>query len=149
MFFTISGCANEPGSLNDIHTGTSAGHSKSYNAASGLLYNLNSSAIVAVRGNETKYAVSTRFLSTGMGWSFFREAWSFGQQMEFNVTNETVASCGSGTCSHIEDGAIVMTRAQFEKAAQTGFEFKLVGKNRSVIGKLPAEAFKEALAFFP
>lgn len=142
----LAGCVNEAGSISDAHTGVSATHSKMYPAASGLLYNLNVAAVVARKGGEIKYVVSTRYISTGLGWAFFREAWSFGTQLQFKATSEQVAGCGGGSCSHIEDGAIELTRAQFERSAETGLEFKLVGKGQSIVAKVPAAAFKEALS---
>ncbi|WP_148043690.1 hypothetical protein [Paracoccus methylarcula] len=144
--FIIASCSNEAGTISDVHTGVTAGHSKFYPAAGGLLYNLNATTIVAEKNGEIRYAVGTRYLSTGLGWAFFREAWSFGNKLPYQVTGEHVSGCGGGSCSMTEEGLIQLTKQQFESAAKTGFEFKLQGRNRSVVGKLPASAFQEALA---
>lgn len=140
----VAGCTTA-GSSTDVHTGISAKHSASYSAHAGLLDNLNAIALIGTRAGQTKYGVGINYSSTGLGWAFFREAWSFGSQLPYTVTRENVAGCGGG-CTIVEEGSIELTGAQFEAAAKSGFEFKLVGKNRSVVGKIPAKAFAEATA---
>lgn len=140
----LAGCVNEAGSATDVHTGTSGRHSKMYPAASTLLSNLNAATVVGTRGGETRYGIGIRYSATGIGWANFSEAWSFGTQLPYNVTRARVAGC-SGNCTIIEEGTIMLSRAQFEQAAKTGMEFKLIGSDNSVVGKLPAIAFQEAL----
>lgn len=141
----LVGCQNTAGTYNDVHTGVSGKHSKFYSAHGGLFDNLNAAAMVGTQNGVTKYGVGVRYISTGLVWSFFREAWSFGNKLPYSVVRENVMGC-SGGCTMVEEGSIVLTKAQFEAAAKNGFEFKLVGRNRSVVGKLPAAAFAEALA---
>lgn len=142
----LAGCANEPGAYSDVHTGTSGGHSKMYSAASGMLYNLNAAALVAERGGETRYGVGIRYSATSAGWANFNQVWSFGTQLPYRVTTARVAGCGGGGCTIVEEGTIQITKQQFERAAQVGFEFKLLGSGAEVVGKLPASAFQDALA---
>lgn len=141
----MAGCQTAPGTTTDVHTGIKAAYSGSMQVYGGLLDSLWVQVGVGTRGGQTKYAISTRYLSTGVGWAFFREAWSFGQKLPFTVVREEVAGCAGG-CSMIEEGAIVLTKAQFEAAEKNGIEFKLIGKNRSLVAKVPAKAFAEALA---
>lgn len=141
----VTGCQTPPGKVSDVHTGVSAKHSGFYPAYAGLLDNLNVAALVGTRNGQTKYALGTSYSSTGLGWAFFREAWSFGKPLRYSVTRENVAGCGSG-CTIVEEGVIEMTKAEFEAAASSGLEFKLVGKNRSVVAKVPAKVFQSALA---
>lgn len=141
----VAGCSNEPGQINDVHTGVTGYHSKMYEVKPGLLASLSVGAVIGVKGGETRYGLVTRHLSTGLGWSFFDEAWSFGTQLPYEVVGREVLGCGGG-CSLLESGSIKLTEAQFRQAAVSGLEFKLAGKNRSVVAKAPPEAFREALA---
>lgn len=140
-----TGCMTQPGTVKDVHTGISAKHSAGYSAHAGLLDNMNVVAMVGTQAGKTKYGVGVMYSSTGLGWAFFREAWSFGKRLPYNVTQEQVAGCGGG-CTMVENGSIELSKSEFEAAAKSGLEFKLVGKNRSVVGKVPAKAFAEALA---
>lgn len=142
----LAGCTTAPGTINDVHTGIKANHSAYHSAYAGLLENLNVATVIGTQNGVTKYAVSTRYISTMTGWAFFQEAWSFGEKLKFNMTREQLAGCSGGSCTMIEEGVIELTKEQFESAAKSGLEFKLVGKNRSVVAKVPAEAFREALA---
>lgn len=144
--FGVSGCETSPGSESDVHTGVTIYYSSKYNAASGLLSNLNVQAGGGLVNGQMKYGVGTAFLSTGLGWSFFKTAHSFGKQYPFKATNEKLLGCSGGSCSHLEEGFITMTKSEFANAAGKGFEFKLSGTNRSVIGKIPASVFAEAVA---
>lgn len=140
-----AGCTTQAGTVTDVHTGVSAKHSAGYSAHAGLLDNMNVVAAVGTHAGVTKYGLSVNYSSTGLGWAFFREAWSFGKRLPYNVTQEQVAGCGGG-CTMVENGSIELSKSEFEAAAKSGLEFKLVGKNRSVVGKVPAKAFAEALA---
>jgi hypothetical protein len=143
----LAACVSEPGQSVDVHTGTAGtagAFSREYPAASTLLSNLTAGAIVATRGGETRYGVGIRYTATGTGWANFTAAWSYGQALPYKVTTTRVAGCGGG-CTIIEQGTITLTREQFDQAARAGFEFKLEGSGQSVIGRLPAAAFQEAL----
>ena len=140
----LVGCQTQPGKVNDIHTGLSAKHSGRYSVHNGLFDSMNVTAIVGTRGGETRYALGTSYLSTGLGWAFFQSAWSYGKQLNFKVTNEKLLGCASG-CSMIEEGTVQLSKSAFEAAAKNGLEFKLVGKNREMVVKVPAKVFREAL----
>lgn len=140
----LAACVSEPGQSVDVHTGTAGAFSREYPAASALLSNLTAGAIIATRGGETRYGVGIRYTATGIGWANFTAAWSFGQALPYKVDTARVAGCGGG-CTIVEQGTISLTREQFERAAVQGFEFKLEGSGQSVIGRLPAAAFQEAL----
>ena len=145
LILALSACVNEPGTIADVHTGVTGTHSRMYPAASTLLSNLNASALVATKNGETRYTLGLQYTATGVGWAGFKRAFSFGQEYPYVVTRARVLGCGGG-CTIIEEGLIRMTAAQFKRAAVQGFEFKLVGSDADVIGRVPAEAFREALA---
>ncbi len=149
LAFGLAACVNEAGTVSDVHTGVSGSHSRVYPAASGLLYNLNAGALVGKQGSETRYAIGTQYSATGLGWAFFEEAWSFGQQLPFEVQGRDTAGCGGGSCTIVERGLIRLTKQQFKQAAKTGIEFKLIGKQRDIVARVPAQAFAEALARAP
>ncbi len=143
--FILAGCVASPGTVSDVHTGTTAKHSGLQPAASGLLYNLNAAAVIGQRGGVTRYGVATSYSATGLGWANFSQAWSYGQELRYVVNRARVAGCGAG-CTIVEEGIIELSREQFERAAANGFQFKLEGQGGSVVGSLPASAFAAALA---
>ncbi|RWB89234.1 MAG: hypothetical protein EOQ52_12730 [Mesorhizobium sp.] len=138
----LAACQNSAGTVTDKHLGVSIAHSRAYPIKSGLLYNLNA---VVGHSDRKGYAIALTYTSTGLGWMFFREAWSFGKQYEYVVGEETLAGCGAGACSMIEHGGIRLSEGDVQKAAVDGFEFKLVGKGGSVEAKVPPEAFQQVL----
>lgn len=140
----LAGCQTQPGTINDVHTGVSGKHSGMHSVYNGLFDSMWVATMMGTRGGETRYGVGTRYISTGIGWAFFREAWSYGRQLKFSATNERLLGC-SGGCSMIEEGSIQLSKSEFEAASRTGFEFKLVGKNRQLVVKIPAKVFQEAL----
>lgn len=138
----LASCQSGPQVQYDKHTNNTVTNSAVHSLKNGLLYNLNGAA-----GHSTArgYQVGIIYSSTGLGWMFFREAWSFGTQFDYRVVREELAGCGGGSCTIMETGTIQMSEAQFRQAAKDGFEFKLVGKNGAIEGKLPAAAFQEVL----
>lgn len=138
----LVGCQTSPGQVHDKHTGVTVTHSASYPLKNGLLYNMNGFAGHSARRG---FNLAIEYSSTGLGWMFFREAWSYGKQYEYVVAEERVAGCSGGTCTLVERGGIRMSEDDFRKAAQTGFEFKLIGKSGSLEAKMPAEAFRQVL----
>lgn len=142
----LASCTSTPGTVDDVHTGMKGKHSAFYSVHTGLLDNLNAAAIIGTQKGVTKYGIAVRYTSTGVGWASFHEAWSFGEKLPYAVVREQLAGCGGGNCSIMEEGSIELTKDQFEQAAKAGFEFKLVGKNRSFVAKMPASVFQEALA---
>ncbi|EGL63628.1 hypothetical protein AGRO_3697 [Agrobacterium sp. ATCC 31749] len=142
----LAGCTSTPGTMNDVHTGVSAKHSAYHFVHTGLLDSLKVATFVGTKDKQTKYGIATSYLSTGLGWAFYQEAWSFGKKLSFSMTNEKLLSCSSGSCSMLEEGVIELTKEEFETAAVSGFEFKLIGKNRQFVVKVPAKAFQESLS---
>lgn len=138
----LAGCQNTAGTVTDKHMGVSVAHSQVYPIKNGLLYNLN--AFVG-HSDRKGYSIALTYSSTGLGWMFFREAWSFGRQFEYIVVDEHLAGCGGGSCTIVEKGGVRMSESDVQKAAVEGFEFKLVGKNGSIEAKVPAEAFQQVL----
>lgn len=146
LAFLLAGCQTQPGTVSDVHTGVTTKHSGMHSVYNGLFDGLWVSAGQGTKNGVTKYAVATRYTSTGLGWAFFREAWSFGQNLNYKMTREQLAGCSGGSCSMIEEGGFELTKAQFEAAAKDGLEFKLAGKNRELIVKVPAKVFRQGLA---
>ncbi|RWP69533.1 hypothetical protein [Mesorhizobium sp.] len=138
----LSACQNTAGTVTDKHVGVSVAHSQVYPLKNGLLYNLN--AFVG-HSDRKGYSIALTYSSTGLGWMFFREAWSFGKKLDYVVVDEQLAGCGGGSCTIVEKGGIRMSASDVQKAAVEGFEFKLLGKNGSIEAKVPAEAFQQVL----
>ena len=143
--FVLTGCQTQPGTVTDVHMGVTAKHSGMTMVHSGLFDSMWVVALSGTRGNVTKYGLGTRYLSTGQGWAFFREAWSYGRKLDYKPGKEQLTGCAGG-CSMIEEGGIRMTKAEFEAAARNGLEFKLVGQNRELVVKVPAKVFQAALS---
>jgi len=126
----------------DQHTGATLVASKRVSVKGGLFSNLNAYGIWSSRQG---YGVAVEYIGTGGGWHFFQEAWSFGKQFQFTQANGNVMGCGAG-CTLQEGGFIHMTEAEFKKAANEGFGFKLLGSGGSVEGTVPASAFAQVLS---
>lgn len=60
------------------------------------------------------------------------------------TSHRQTLGCGSG-CTISEEGFFQMSAAEFKKAAQVGFDFKLIGKRGNISGVIPATAFQEVL----
>jgi hypothetical protein len=142
---TLSACVNEPQIMNDVHTGVNAGISRSYPGYQNLLVSVNTQAFVAERNNEIAYGIYINQIATMQGWSFFQEAYSFGTKLEYIRGNEEVLDCNSA-CTTREQGLIKLSEKQFMDATKSGFEGELVGDGNSVVIKVPAIAFQEALS---
>ena len=142
----LAGCQNDPGSTAEDHTNTSARHSQTYTADSGAQHDLTAAALIGQRDGEIQQGISVRYTAKGIGWAHFREAWSSGQQLPYKGQSLRTAGCTASGCTIIEEGVIELTPQQFDRAAEDGIEFKLVGSSTQIVGKLPAEAFQEALA---
>jgi hypothetical protein len=126
----------------DQHTGATLVSSKRVSVKGGLFSNLNAYGIWSSRQG---YGVAVEYIGTGGGWHFFKEAWSYGQQLKFSEGNSNVMGCGAG-CTLQEGGFIHLSEAQFKKAASEGFGFKLLGSGGSVEGTVPASAFAQVLS---
>lgn len=132
----LTGCqAAGPSKIHDKHTGLTVTKARNNIAADSLFYRLNATPF---HSSSIGYGIETGF--SGPDWQFFREAWSHGKRLPFDVTNQQVIA------GHIlEFGSIRLTKSEFMKAAEKGMDFKLVGKNGSLEGKIPASAFREVL----
>ncbi|MGL4238837.1 hypothetical protein [Tabrizicola sp.] len=144
----LSACVNEPQQYSDVHTGVTAGVSKRYSVYENLLVSVFGQAFVATKGGEVRQGIYVNQIATGMGWSFFHSAYSFGVQLPYERGSSNVMGCGGG-CTLQEEGAILLSGEQFRSAAKTGMEIKLVGSGNSVIIRIPPAAFQEALAMRP
>ena len=144
----LGGCTNEPQQYSDVHTGVSAGASKKYQVYENLLVSVWGQAFVAKKGSETKYGIYINQIATGVGWSFFDSAYSFGVKLPYVRGENNVMGC-SGSCTLQETGLVVLTADQFSKAASSGMQLELVGAGRNVVIDVPAEAFQEALTIRP
>jgi hypothetical protein len=149
--FTIlltAGCVNEPQQMTDVHTGVSAGASKRYMVYENLLVSVYGQAFVATKGGEVRQGIYINQIATGMGWSFFHSAYSFGTQLPYERGGSDVLGCGAG-CTLREEGAVLLTPQQFASAQTTGMEIKLVGSGNSIVIRIPGEAFQQAQAMRP
>ena len=144
----VSACVNEPQQMTDVHTGISAGASKTYPVYESLLASVYAQAFVASKGDEVRYGIYVNQIATGMGWSFFHSAYSFGVELPYQVGSNTVLGCGGG-CTLREEGMVVLSPQQFAAAQKGGMELKLIGTGNSVVIRVPAEAFREAAAIAP
>lgn len=138
---TVASCQSGSGTISDKHTGNTIVYSARQEIRGGLLSSLNARAVYSKRMG---YGIQTDYMATGLGWVFFQEAWSFGRQYQYDVGDQKVLGCGGG-CTILETGAIRLSEQDFKNASENGFEFKLIGKNGSVEGKLSAAAFKQVL----
>lgn len=145
---SLTGCVNDPQHIVDVHTGVSAGVSARYDVYSNLLVNVSGQAFVATKGSETKYGIYVNQIATGMGWSFFDSAYSFGTQLPYTRGQSNVLGCGGG-CTTQEQGIIQLTSTQFTQAANAGMEILLQGAGNRIVIKVPAAAFREAIAQRP
>lgn len=96
---------------------------------------------------EVGYVVFTDV--TRQGWMFPREAWSMGRKLNYKHLESNVNTCYGGNCTVTESGAIVMSRADFVRAAEAGLSFKLIGTRGSIEGLVPAEAFAGVIKKLP
>jgi hypothetical protein len=108
--------------VNDVHTGISAGVSKRFSVYDNLLANVTGQAFVATKGPVTKYGIYVSQVATGSGWSFFNSAYSFGIQLPYERGNRNVIGCAGFGCTLQEEGAILLTQAQFAQGASNGME---------------------------
>lgn len=138
----LAGCMTQPAAVVDRHTGKTTITSKEELVSSGLLSGL---SVAAAYTSTSGYQVATSFISTGLGWHFFREAWSYGKQYGYRVVAQDVLGCRNG-CSLQEQGIFLMPEADFRRAAMHGLDFKLVGSKGSVEARVPPERFQEVLA---
>ena len=142
LTFMVAGCQSGPIVSSDIHTGNTVIFSSQHQLQSGLLHSLSGRAF---HSQKTGYGVAVEYMSTGLGWAFLNEAWSFGQKLPFDVRHRKVLSCSAG-CTIIESGSIRMSKAEFRRFAKTGFEFRLIGQNNTITGRVPASAFAQVLS---
>jgi len=138
---TLSACQTQPGTVHDAHTGKTVVHSSRFAIQSGLLHYVHATAGFS---NVNGYSVVIEHLAIGLGWRFFREAWSHGKRFQYVIGKEAVMGCSNG-CSLYETGAIRMSERDFLQAAAIGFDFKLIGSGGSLEGRVPAEAFRQVL----
>ena len=140
--FMLAGCQTGPSVVEDKHTGQKIAVSSSANAYTGMMDWLK---VRAFHSNKNGYGVETMY--SNYGWIFPQEVWSYGRKFPYASTNSQTTMCGgAGGCITLESGVVAFTKEEFEKASQSGFEFKLVGKNGAVEGKIPAKLFLEVLA---
>ncbi|MBT0958899.1 hypothetical protein IV417_16035 [Alphaproteobacteria bacterium KMM 3653] len=140
----LTACANEPTQVTDIHTGITAGVSARHSVFNNLLVNVTGQAFIAQKGKEVRQGIYVDQVSTATGWSFFHSAYSFGTQLPYERGASNVLSCASLGCTVQEQGAVILTPAQFDKARSTGMELLLQGSGNRVVIQVPAEAFEEA-----
>ncbi|MEF2553055.1 hypothetical protein VQ042_17075 [Aurantimonas sp. A2-1-M11] len=137
----LSGCqTGKPGVSNDTYTGVTTYYSGIVDANSGLLMNLKSQAIYS---DKLGYGVKTNYFSSASGWMFLESAYAGGRQYNYDVTDRQTAMCSGTGCVTIEKGFIHMTESEFAKAAETGFDFKLIGSRGSVTGRIEPAVFQQ------
>lgn len=139
----IAGCQSTPGVTHDPYTGTTLYHSARMQAANSLFASV---WVQAVYSPGAGYGLQTNYFNTGLGWAFLESAHAGGRSYPYLVTDRRVGSCGAGSCTIFEDGLIGLEKHEVEGLARTGFDFKLVGKRGSIVGKVPAEIFQQVLS---
>lgn len=138
LLLSLAACqTSAPSRIVDKHTGTTIVRSGNVIAADNLFYRLNATPF---HSSSSGFGIETSFNGT-LGWQFFNEAWSFGNKLPFSVSDRQVVSSNIT----VETGVIGLTKAQFLKAAQDGFEFKLVGQRGSLEGNIPASSFVDVI----
>lgn len=140
--FLIAACQSVPGSVHDKHTGETVTHSSRTQIEGGLLTSLHAQALYS---DSEGYLLSVDYSATGVGWAFFKEAWSLGKKFQYHQLDRSVLGCGAG-CTIQESGMIELSEADFMNAANKGFEFKLIGQKRSIEAKAPATLFQEVIS---
>lgn len=139
LAIALSGCATPPPSKTfDAHTGKTTVRASPVIAQDNLFYRLNATPMHTTTAG---YGLHTYF-STTLGWHFFKQAWSNGKQLKFDVLDQDVV----GSLGVAEEGFIRLSEAEFRKAAKSGFDFKLIGTKGGVEGSVPATAFQQVLA---
>lgn len=143
IFLALPACVTPEAALvSDQHTGQTIAYASGTNAYTGLFDWLK---VRPFHSDKSGYGVETIY--SNYGWIFPREVWSNGQQYNYVETASDTALCGgAGGCITLERGIIRFSEQQFRKAAQAGFEFKLVGTKGAVVGTIPATQFAEVLA---
>jgi hypothetical protein len=137
----LSGCqTGAPGVSNDPYTGYTTYYSGVVDANSGLLMNLKAQAIYS---SETGYGIRTNYFSSASGWLFLESAYSGGRQYDYVVRDRQTSMCSGTGCMTIEKGLIRMSKSDFERVAQSGFDFKLIGNRGSVTGRVEPELFQQ------
>lgn len=125
----------------DKHTGNVIVSSKREEIVGGLLSTMHATAVFSTRKG---YGIGVEYLATGGSWVHFSEVWSNGKQFRFDAAAGQVLGCSSG-CSLQEGGAIRLTQTEFNRAAMQGFEFKIIGSGGALVGKVPADLFRQVL----
>jgi hypothetical protein len=148
VLFALVACVNEPMVYNDVHTGVRAGASRRYPVYQNLLVSVYGQAFIAANATETQYGIYVNQIATGTGWSFFQQAYSFGVELPYKRGQSNILGCSS-FCTVEEQGAVQLTADEFNQAASAGIELKLIGTGSSIVIKVPAEAFREALEIRP
>lgn len=136
----LSGCQTESGPrvITDQHLGM-----RTVVSSKVKIGNSNSGVITAAAMYEKDFGHGVMIFSNASEWQFFKQAWSHGKRYKYVSLGGDVASCNYG-CNLAESGFISMSQNDFQNAARTGFEFKLVGKG-SANGQVPAKLFQEVL----
>lgn len=138
---SLAACQSAPTVYHDKHTAQSIVYGSKFNANDGLL----SSVIAQPFYIPSKNLWGIETLYMGTEWLFISEASSLGKRFSYKKSAQDVRGCSAGSCTISENGAILLSEAEFRRAAQSGFEFSLRGSKGSIDGKLPASTFQGVL----
>ena len=140
----LSACKTTGGVYYDKHTGDTIVSSEKIELIGGLFSHMHGTA---AHSHKHGFMLITDY--AGYGANHFNKAWSYGTQFPYKSSTPDVVSCSAGPCLITESGAIVMTKQQFKKASESGFDFKLVGAKGSIEAKVPPSIFQEVLNQLP
>lgn len=124
------------------HTGLAGGYSAELQVARHRHYTVYAQGTVVQRGNQVAHTV---FLRQGLGDGsiiYIDEAWSFGQQLNFDAVPPDRV-CDGRRCIY-NMGVLVFSRSDYAQLAQTGIELRLIGSEGPIDLSIPARVFAEA-----
>ncbi len=140
-----SACQTSETVSTDRHTGITVVNGDEVTAHSRLVDSLRAKPFYS---SQLGYAVSIGY--SNYGWTHLNSAYSFGRKFDYLIRTSTIDTCGGiGGCITTETGIIKLDKATFDNAGKAGLEFKLIGRDGSVTGRIPAESFRKVSANLP
>jgi hypothetical protein len=89
---------------------------------------------------------AARFDVINKDWVYPYQVVSGGKTHRFESSKTASGEqCFRHQCAIHEKGIILLSKSDVEKAAETGFDFKLIAKKATVQGSIPAPLFKSVL----
>ena len=139
----------ESDSVSDIHTQTFVGRSAEHLAFRGSSSMIHVQVYAGRQGQSPTYGLNVRRNAGFSRWAHYQEAWSFGKRLGFKGGQSKVVFCAAIGCDVVEFDQVIISKSDFESGLRSGMELRLVGSGDTSVIKVPAKAFKEALAKMP